>query len=292
MPVDVSRFKAHKRMTAQEVLFLIAAFERGIMKSDSKDFRSYPEACHRLMTVAIALRMILSKYFGKDLKLPVLPIVGAMNGSHELMEAALHAFCAELVQNLISAGCGKMLWHDKTRCSFDFPEAKFSYSLFKRKVTTVRCRHDLVDARQHILPCSVRRPPVVDQIIAAFPSPLVRHLRIVTGMEVVKSHAVESEHSGLNKFGQFVQDAAKKAGVAANAAGNAVTSAANSAGRGLNAAKNAIEKNPNVVAGVVGAAAAGGLGYWLLTAATVAAQVAIVDPALVLGDIVLCGWEN
>ena len=108
----------------------------------------------------------------------------------------------------------------------------------------------------------------------------------------MKTEAVESEHTGLNKFGQFIQDTAKAAGVAVNAAGNAAKSAANSAGKGLNAVKNAVEKNPNVVAGAVGAAAVGGLGYWLLTAATVAAQVAIVDPALCIGDVVLFGWEN
>jgi hypothetical protein len=298
---DLMSLPSQKRVNAADALFSSTGFKRSVIESDKKLFTQYPIATGQVSNTVLGMRAMFHRHFGKELEVPRMSLVessqaiGGPAETRKLMDASLRLFCESVVENLVKAGCGRIVWHDDTRCSFDYPEAKITKTLTKRIITTVRHRHDLVDARQHKLPCDVPRPRTVDMIIREIPSVLHPYLRVVTGLEMVKSSIPEGQSEELNGFGRFLQGAGAAAsnGMAAAAkfASNGMDTAARIAKSGIDTAGR-IAGDANVqsgVATVAGVAALGGIGYWL---ATIAAQVAILDPALCLGDVVLCGWEN
>jgi hypothetical protein len=179
------------------------------------------------------------------------------------MERNLRGMCVQFVEDLRGVGCGRIEWFGEDSCRFDYPVAHVRAGIVANDVTTVRHTHDLVNARQHKLPAvDVPRPQIVDTIIAKLPSAVLPHLRIVSGLEVAKRSRMEGNCQQPSAFGKHLLDL------------GFMTPSFSPAIPGV----GALSEAPTRIA-----ACAAAVGR--------AVAVALADPALCWGDLVLIGWE-
>ena len=294
----ISELPSQQKKAALSVLVESLDFHKPLLSNSAKLFTQYDDVGQRLQETASAFQSILRKHYRKSFELPPpLPVFRSAEASDQLfhrMEAAVTRGCEALTQNLHAAGLGSIVWHDDESCTFDYPEMHIKRGWTTNTFTHSRQTHDLVKARQNRVE-QVKCPALAEAIISELPAFVRPHLRIVTGLEVIKGVDQEGQETELNGFGQFLQGA-KETGTAA---GNAALSVGKSVGRGA------------VKAAPYAAAAAAGVGLAVGTAAAVIAAgpavmgalsaaaiatglmgVAVVDPALCFGNVVLTGWEE
>lgn len=276
---NLSSLPSQRRMSSEDAIYSVVGFKEPVAKSKANLFKRYAESVNRSQWLTYSLQVLLNNTYRRSYVPPSVPIVSSGDAAEsyedlkEMMELNIRAFGGRLSEVLREQGLGKLTWHGVDSCTFDFPEIHVKKGLTVHTIRRERHTHDLVKARQHKLPApDVLKPPFVQSIIKQIPEFIHPHLRIVTGLEVVKDVKFESQEEQLTGFGQFLKGTKQ-----------AVTDANNL-------------KNAGIAAAI--AAAVGG-GAWLASAlatagtvATTAAQVAVLDPALCLGEIVLCGWEN
>lgn len=270
----VSRLHSQRKLNGVQAMVEAIGFTKPLIESKEKLYANYSAAYDRLLQLGMAIQLILSRDHSKPFKPPKLRLVraGALTFQElfEDMNIAVFEGCQELTNRLREAGFGNIEWYDEDTCTFDYPVSAFTYGLTSKTVDRYKATHDLVKARQHKLPAlDIKRPKAVDKLIAGLPAFVHPHLRIVTGLEVVKTWDHVGTENGLNDFGKFLQGAKDEAAAMA---------------------KSAKVRTAAAVAGLAAVGAA--IGSFMATAGPIAAQVAIADPAVVLGNVVFCGWEN
>ena len=291
----VSGLKSQMKLDAQTAFYDVLDFEKPIFPSNVKLYQKYAASSERLKEAGNRVRTVVREKYEKDFSPPVLPVVraAAKMDREELfgvMDENVRQACDTFSKNLLECGFGTIEWKDDETCQFTFPEIRVSYGLTTKTVERFMHRHELVGARQHKLPAlDVKRPKFVDEVILSLPPYLHPHLRIVTGLEVVKAERRVATEQGLNQFGKFlkgVQDTAVEAGEGA-----------------MRVVRSSEFRTGAAIAGGTVAVAAAGIGIASLISmfpmasalaalGTMGTVVAIADPALCLGHIVLCGWEN
>jgi hypothetical protein len=289
----ISSLPSQQKGLLGDALWDAANFQPPIFRKESKLYEKCDEVNENLSNIERALRAVLRKEFSKDVELTgsevIRPVGAGYDDVLKKMHEAVRARCDQFAANLYSSGFGRIVWTSEDSCSFDYAELHVSKGILKRKFTTLRHQHELVDARQHKLPATdVARPPIVGRIICQLPKILDKHLRIVTGLEVVKGSAIESEVTKPTPLGEFVFGTRDAVVDGAQRVAIGVANGAAAVGRALTSDQaKAVARTVGGAAAVVGTAVAG---IALLPFAFVG--VAIADPCLVLGDLVLVGWEN
>jgi hypothetical protein len=153
---------------------------------------------------------------------------------------------------------GKIEWLGDRACRFYYFDTKRSRTLSRIRSRTMKHTHDLVDARKVRLPADhVKKPKMCRNIIRAMPLWMRKHSYIVVGTQVV---------GNIERVDQTEEP-------------NELLAAAKWAGRKLTRAHRKA-----VRAGKGAVRTASGLNR--LTTAI------LRDPALVIGDYVLTGWEG
>ncbi len=298
--IDLTSLGSQQKTMLPQALMEAAAFRPPLIVSETKVRTKGADAHDRLSGLERGMKTVLKREFAKDIALTTPGVIRPDGTGYDKTLAAITSDirrrCDQFSESMYGSGFGRIQWLSPSTCRFDYPELHIEKGILKKKYTTTRHVHELVDARQHKLPAlDVKRPAIVNRIISTIPSDLHRHLRIVTGLEVVKGSAVESEETRLTGLGQVVYgtrdavvEGAQRVAHGAAAVGRALTS---------DQAKAAARTAGMVVGGtVLGAAALAGatalafVGAALLPVALIG--VAVGDPCLVLGDLVLVGWEN
>lgn len=309
--IDLTSLDSQQKIVLAQALTEAAGFQQPILPSQTKLRARGEEAHRRLSGLERGLRTVLQREFAKNIALTTSGVISPTTASYDETLSAITSDisrrCAEFSETLYGSGFGRIEWLTPSTCRFDYAQLHIAKGILTKKYTTIRHVHDLVDARQHKLPAlDVRRPAIVDRIIYMIPSDLHKHLRIVTGLEVVKGSGVESEETKLTGLGQIVYgtrdavvDGAHRVADGVTKGAQYVAGGAAAVGRALTSdqAKAAARTAGIVVGGTaVGAAALAGtaalafVGAALLPIALVG--VAMGDPCLVLGDLVLVGWES
>lgn len=260
----IATLPTQKKLPATPAIYESLEFKAPIYMNDAKIYQVYDVGAKKAAALGAGLARVLSRHYHTALIPPDLPPVPATdldgNAIFSRMCEEFYQYSEKLVDKAQTAGLGKIEWHTDDRCVFDYPEAQLKSGWTKKTITRSVHTHDLVKARQHRLPATdIKRPPFVDEIIADLPRFVHPHLRIVTGLEVAKSTGNVRTEESLTELGQLLHDTRLQMA--------AITATALAAG---------------IAAGAVLASAA----------AAAAIPVAIADPCLCLGSLVLAGWEN
>ncbi len=177
----------------------------------------------------------------------------------ERHQASIEQIEAKFLRGLEEASeanlVGRIQWVGDRACRFHYFDKERDRTLTKLRTRTIKHTHDLVDARRVRLPAtSVKRPRRCQAIIRSLPPWLAKHCYIVTGSQIVAD--VEQ--------------------VAETEAPNEVVVATRWLGKKLRRGAKAVAKGTAVAASV-----------------PLALSTAVLsDPALVVGDFVLYGWEG
>lgn len=212
--------------------------------------------------------------FGTPFETPELPIVTAdvaagINGAPvEVMEESLRNFDGLLDQSLYASPFfGRVTFAGEHECTFTYFDSRIRHGIVQTSHEITRHEHHLVQVRIRKLDDrDVKLPRPQRRIVAMLPRDLGPMVRVVTGLLILKKEGDAGTVRHDHAFGRFL----RKAGAAAVKYG---PGAAVGAGAGAGIA--------------LGAAA---LFSAISSAASAAAVVAVADPALVLGDVVLTGW--
>jgi hypothetical protein len=269
MEMSVMRTLAvRRRRSLKDCLQKAVDFKPPLMKGDHKLFTAFDGAKRRFDEVARGLAQLCIKHCSFSLNPPAIETVGAevaalpYNEAIAAVEQRLNGGIDLLCQRLTVPQLGHIEWLDDETCKFTYFQVDRKEGFVRDTLYRVAHTHHLVNARMHRLPAAeVAKPKKALAIIESLPPALYPYARIVTGLEVVNATAIAEQWKERNAFGEFLHDV-----------GLAATSVPAIATAGIAA----------------GAGALAGLG-WLGLAA---AQVAIVDPAIILGELCLFGWEN
>lgn len=149
---------------------------------------------------------------------------------------------------------GRIEWISEEACRFSFNELRTIRGLLAQTIVRTSHTHELVQARVHRLPANeIPKPPAAKLLLSMMGAPLREATRVVTGMLVVKGEVATEKLREPTALGRGVEKIGM--GVRTLAAkGKAAASGVGSALRGV--------------------------------------QVALSDPAIVVGDLVLYGWED
>lgn len=253
--------------------------------SNKRLFESYAAAVQRRTALGQSLQRAARKEFGYDLNLPPTPLVGASEAAgHEgrtadVLADRLRQFDAAFDEGLRQCPYfARIEYAGPHECVFRYCDATRSYDL-QQTIHHIRTHeHHLVQAQERRLTDSgVVLPPKQRRIVRALPQTVYPQLRVVTGLLVLQKEedggTVRREHA-VGRTLRQTGDAVRKYGPGA-ARGVAAGAVAAGIVAGLTAVVSAIGASLTAAAG---------------TAIATAAVVAVADPALVIGDLVISGW--
>ncbi len=259
-----------KSYTFPEVLDRVVDFRAPVVHNDEHLFTAYAEATERFASICSGLQRICKDYADCQFTVPEIAAFDASvaalpyNDTLQLMVDRLGEAQAALVAALDDPRFGRVTWSDDESCRFTYFEPLRERGVLRNTIRRIVHQHDVVDARQHKLPASgVVIPKRGRQIIAAIPAPLQRYARVITGLEVRKEEREDSSRKERTWLGQALANG-----------GRQLSSAKAAAALGLAAAGGAL------VAGATGALS------------RISSALAVADPAIVIGEVCLYGWEN
>ncbi|MBI5760020.1 MAG: hypothetical protein HZA46_16000 [Planctomycetales bacterium] len=245
--------------------------------SNKRLFESYAAAVQRRAALGQSLQRVSRKEFGYDLNLPPTPLVGASEAAgHEGRTADVLAERLRQFDTAFDEGLrqcpyfARIEYAGPHECVFRYCDATKSYDL-QQTIHHIRTHeHHLVQAQERRLTdIGVVLPPKQRRIVRALPQVVYPQLRVVTGLLVLQKEedggTVRREHT----VGRTLRQT-----------GEAVRKYGSGAARGVAAGAVAA----GIVAGVAAMVSA------ISTAVATAAVVAVADPALVIGDLVISGW--
>ncbi len=256
------------RRTLGDAWLRASGFHPPVHGSKERLFEQWTLFRNRFLIDAARLTAIGRKYLGIDLKFVDPPILGfdvaslsyneALTAVQETVHDTLHKATLEFSRCRV----GTIAWSDDgDSCRFRFHEVHRRRGLFRELVGRTPHEHELVRARvRRVDDKDAKLPKVAQAIVNELTPELRRELRVVVGTEIVRNVGEREVKSELTPLGQALIGAGKKA------------------------AQTAVVAGPLVAKGLVGSAA-------FLGAGLVASAVFLADPALVLGDVCLYGWE-
>lgn len=249
--------------TFEELALDALEFDEPKLKRNSHLFARYAEATERFDELANGIATILKRHQGYSVLPPKLRPAGAEIASASYddalvaLRARLKSGIGELGRAIRSTKVGRIRWMGEDACQFRFDELRSVRGILTRTHIRTAHTHDLVRARVHRLPASeLPKPQIAKEILAMMPETLCRATRIVTGMLVLKDEGETErliEKTPLGRGISALGGAARSAGAMTAAAASQVA--------------NAFTRKP-------------------------ALQVALKDPAIIVGEFVLYGWEN
>jgi hypothetical protein len=258
---------------------LLDAFQfRTLGSMPREPFKQYGAAAARGSAIGREMQDILRTFFHMDCTIPQLPPVSpGANGDGSVvlqstMQENLRTFAAQLAAQWDCSRIGRIEMLAEDACRFTYCDFADLGGILTRSYSVVRHQHRVVNARFHRADAmlTITIPQRASAMLARLRL-LSPYARIVTGMEVVKGseHAETfQERTALGRKVDQVIGGAKDAGKAFVDSGAAAATG---------------------VALGIGALAAGA--GWLLSGLAGLAAVAMADPALIIGDRVLFGWD-
>jgi hypothetical protein len=258
-----------ERYTFLEVLDRAVDPRLAGVHDDKHAFRAYAQAVGRLTEISVGLQKICKRYADFDLTVPEVAALGTeaaalpRTETRQLMVARLSDAKTALAAALDVSQFGRATWPDDESCRFTFFEPVWERGILRNKVRRIAHQHDLVDARERKLPVQdIVIPKRGREIIALIPAPLQRYTRVITGLEVRKEEREASNREEATWLAQALKSGARQLGRAKTAAA-----------MGLAAAGGAL------VAGTTGLS-------------RISKALAVADPAIVIGEVCLFGWED
>jgi hypothetical protein len=252
------------------------AVERGVdfrppaVRNDRNLFTAYAQASDRLAVIGAGLQAVCGRYLDFQIVPPTIHAFDAATAALpyvetlDVMQYRLRQAIAALAAALNVPQLGRVDWPDEESCRFTYFEVAKDRGLLHNRFRRIAHQHDVVKARLHKLPADeVTMPKRARHILNAIPGPLRPYTRVITGLEVRNEIREESRRNESTWLGQAIQVGARQVRQAATAAGTGLAAAGRSLGTGLASALSAI-----------------------------AAPLAIADPAIVIGEVCLYGWEN
>jgi hypothetical protein len=219
------------------------------------------------------LTRVGDKHLGEQFQFPPAPVLGSViaakpfREAKQAVDATVGQLAAAVHDELVRHKLGTVEWgEDGESARFTFQEVVQRKGLLRHVVHRTPHTHLVVRARIRPLDDrDVKLPAGAQAIVADLLPELRRELRVVVGAEIVRETGAEEVRKewtplakGAARFGKIAGSVAAAAGLGAAAVG---------------------------AASLLGAAAA--------TVGTAAvATVFVADPALVLGDVCLFGWEE
>jgi len=258
--------------TLATVLRRSTGYHPPVHQSLERLFEGYTTFATRYAPLASNLAAVGRQHLGIELSLPAPPVLGAevaalpFERAQAAIEQTVGAVADGVRQAFVAQRVGTLEWGaDGDSCTFSFQEVAHRRGMFREVIRRTPHTHVLVRARIRPLDDrDVRLPPAARALVADL-SPELRHeLRVIVGTEVVRQVGATEVRKQFTPFGEKVLSFGKAAGQAAAVAGVGAAAV--------------------VGAGLLGAT---GLGAGLLLA-----SVFVADPALVLGDVCLFGWEE
>ena len=283
----------------------VAEFKEPTFKSPHNLMRNYGQAVNAGQDVARQIQTFMRKAYDVTEPIPQVAVAGADVAALPYEEALnvlnlrFDEFSGQIARMFECPRTGRFEWLSDDAARFSYVTVERERGLLKVKHHRTKHVHDLVKATSHRLTDGIPiRDPRAKQLIGIIPVSLRPYARVITGLEIVQGQEfagtdetltalgrmVESGKRAAAAAGQKVVDSGKKAATViahgAVAVGNLGADAARGAGRALSS--GAFWSAAGIEAAVVGAI--GLLGMM--------AQVIIADPALVVGEYVLHGWED
>lgn len=193
---------------------------------------------------------------------------------------------------------GTINWLTDDVCRFTFVTARKESGIFQRLYHRTQHLHDIVHARSWPPSECNKLDARAKQLLPMIPKRIAPYVRVITGLEIVKGQGFAGTDSELTAIGRFVEgskDAAVAAGKATAHAAVVAGGVALEVGKAAAIGAGVLAGGALAVAGVVAAgaalAAAGAAAIPLAFGAGLV-QAIIADPALVIGEHVLHGWEE
>ncbi len=214
------------------------------------------------------LMVDIGKKVGEKIVPPDLPEMPSHISGPEAAKWMLQTnqdWATELKNSLVNAACIGHIEYSPGHATYCFYEKRKKFGLLQHQLRRVRTTHEITKPRLHRLPAaSVAKPRKAERIIKTLQQcpALEKNCRVVTGFLLSKKQETSK---------QWTEDTLLKKGLVAGKA----TAKVVAKGLGYTAA----------AAGVVAAGTA-----MLLAAPLVAIPVALADPAIVIGDLVIWGW--
>ena len=245
----------------------------GLMASPNRteNLRAFRRAEQRVRSVAGQLqRMLRAVGYEASWELPT-KVIGAEIGSYERQEAQeeLRRWHQEFVETLTASFrrdleqaaetnlVGRIEWLGDHACRFDFFEKERSRGLTTNRTRTVQHTHELIDARKARLPAyRVKQPARCKVLIRAMPVWMQKHAYIVTGTQIAANLDQVDEREEPNELVETARWLTRSV----RSGAQAVRDSGRQIGRRVNRLASSIE--------------------------------ILKDPALVIGDYVLTGWEE
>jgi hypothetical protein len=258
------------RYTFPEAVERAVDFRPPIVRGDRQLFTEYAQAADRYTQISSGLKTVCRNFLDFEITPPPLDAFEAAvaalpySDTRELMQHRIRQAISALAEALDIPQLGRVTWADRESCRFTYFEVQRDRGILRNTVRRIAHQHDVVKARQHKLPATdVVIPKRGLEIISAIPAPLKRYTRVITGLEVRQQAREDSSREESTWLAQALARGKHQ----------------------LTQAKTA------AAVGIVGAGAALASGFTALLSA-VTAPVAIADPAIVIGEICLYGWEN
>jgi hypothetical protein len=259
-----------KRYTFPEAVERAVDFRRPIVHNDRHLFTQYAQAAERFARIGSGLKVLCRDFLDFQIAPPEIHAFEASaaalpySDTVDVMEYRFQQAIATLATALNVPQLGRVTWSDDESCQFTYYDVVWDYGILRNNVRRVAHQHDVVKARLHKLPADdVPMPKRGREILRAIPAPLHPYTRVITGLEVRKLEREESSRQESTWLGKTLSRGKRQL----KTTGTAVAA-------GLSAAGAA------VLTGIGGA----------LSLAT--APLAIADPAIVVGELCLFGWEN
>lgn len=259
-----------KKHTFSEAVERAVGFRRPVVHGDRQLFTHYAQAAERYTRIGSGLKLLCRDFLDFQILPPKLHAFDAeiaalpFANTQEVMETRLRQAIAALAETLDVPQVGRVVFTDNESCRFSYYDVVREHGILRNTIRRVAHLHDIVKARLHKLPAdNVAIPKRGQEIIRAIPSLLHPYTRVITGLEIQKQSREDSSRQELTW-----------------------------AGRALSGSKRHLKNTGAVVTtsfSAAGAALLAGLGSALAAATT---PLAIADPAIVIGEVCLYGWES
>lgn len=248
------------------ILRRAADFHEPVYPSTDKLCQHYAGFCDGLTQILGNLSYIGRVHLGIEPRMPAISVLSqdvlnleyeqALAHIQEVIETAAH----ELREGFIDQHVGTVDWsRANDTCTFSYQEFERRHGILRNRLSHTMHKHSLTHARLRRLDDrDVRLPKKAQAIVNDLLPCLREELRVVTGNQVVREVGEREDRSEYTALGKGVLGAGRAAAAFfTSGAGKAVSGA-------------------TMAAGALGAAA----------------MVFLSDPGLLLGDLVLYGWDN
>ena len=269
----------------------LAAFKEPPFKTPQNLMRNYGTAVGTALDVARQIQGFMNSAYQAAVPIPEVETAGADVAAlpYEEALATLKQRHDTLVQKVATMfDCpriGRFEWLSDDAARFSYVTVRRERGLLKVRDHRNKHVHDLVKAVSHPFADEIPiRDPRAKQLIDMIPSSLKPYGRIIAGLEIVKGHEFAGTDETLTGLGRIVHGAKQAVVTGARSTAESGRKAATVIARG---AGRTLSSGSAWTAAGIGAAVLGTLGLL----ATMA-QVVIADPALVIGEYVLYGWED